>query len=71
MEQKKPTEIFKKYYEEWENNPDRMKNGYEYERTYTEMMQNIEREVFQTSVEKETENTSRKKKSKQVLERYK
>ncbi|MCP4551229.1 MAG: hypothetical protein GY834_04130 [Bacteroidetes bacterium] len=60
MEQKKPTEIFKKYYKEWENNPDRMKNGYEYERTYTEMMQNIEREVFQTSVEKETENTSRK-----------
>ena len=67
MKQQDPTQIFEKYYQEWLTNPDRMKNGYEYERTYLEMMQNVEREVLQASVGEVAENKNRKKKSKPVL----
>jgi len=67
MKQQDPSQIFEKHYQEWLTNPERMKNGYEYERTYVEMMQNVEREIFQASVGEVAENKNRKKKSRQVL----
>jgi len=69
MEQQNPTQIFEKYYQEWLSNPDRMKNGYEYERTFIEMIQQMEKDVFQDSLGKVPENKNRKKKSKPVLEK--
>ena len=44
------TAIFEKYLSEWESNPNRMQSGYDYESTYAEMMQKIEKEVLQLSV---------------------
>jgi hypothetical protein len=67
MKQQNPAQIFNKYYQEWLSNPDRMKNGYDYERTFIEIMQQIEKEVFQNSLGKVPENKNRKKKSKPVL----
>ena len=67
MEQQNPTQIFEKHYQGWLSNPNRMKNGYDYERTFIEMMQQVEREVFQDSLGKVPENKNRKKKSKPVL----
>lgn len=36
--------------EQWESNPARMKDGLSYEKTFIDMMQNFEQEVFQKSV---------------------
>ena len=69
MKQQDPTQIFEKYYQEWLQNPDRMKNGYDYERTFIEMMQQVEKEVFEESIGEVPENKNRKKKSKPVLEK--
>lgn len=69
MKQQCPTQIFEKHYQEWLANPDRMKNGYDYERTFLEMMQQVEKQVFQDSLGKVPENKNRKKKSKPVLEK--
>lgn len=69
MKQQGPTQIFEKYYQEWLQNPDRMKNGYDYERTFIEMMQQVEKEVFEESIGEVPENKNRKKKSKPVLEK--
>jgi len=44
------TAIFEKYLSEWESNPNRMQSGYDYESTYAEMLQKIEKEVLQLSV---------------------
>lgn len=44
-----------------------MKNGFDYERTYIEMMQQVEKEVFKESLGEVAENKNRKKKSKPVL----
>ena len=57
MEEDKATVIFKKYYKEWENNPLRMESGYDYEKTYAEMMQKVEQEVLQISVGEIPETT--------------
>ena len=67
MEEDNATSIFKKHYKEWENNPLRMESGYDYEKTYAEMMQKVEREVLQISVGKIPVNKNSKKKSKPVL----
>ena len=44
------TAIFEKYITEWESSPQRMESGYDYESTYAEMMQKVEKEVLQLSV---------------------
>tara|TARA_R110002033_G_scaffold168869_1_gene208929 strand:- start:40 stop:1308 length:1269 start_codon:yes stop_codon:yes gene_type:complete len=44
------TAIFEKYITEWEPSPQRMESGYDYESTYAEMMQKVEKEVLQLSV---------------------
>lgn len=67
MSENDPTKIFEKHYNEWKSNPDRFKSGYDYEKSYTEMMQRVEREVFQSSMGKMPNNKNSKKNSKQVL----
>jgi hypothetical protein len=67
MEEDKAISIFKKHYKEWENNPLRMESGYDYEKTYAEMMQKVEQEVLQISVGKIPKSKNSKKKSKPVL----
>ena len=69
MEEDKAAVIFKKHYKEWENNPLRMESGYDYEKTYAEMMQKVEQEVLQISVGEIPESKNSKKKFKPVLEK--
>lgn len=40
----------KEMLDQWENNPGRMKSGYEYEKTFVEMMKQFELEIFQQSM---------------------
>jgi len=61
MTQKDPTKIFEKHYNEWKSNPDRFKSGYNYEKSYTEMMQTVEKEIFQISLGEAPNNKNRKK----------
>ena len=44
------TRKFKELLDQWENNPKRMKDGASYEKTFGEMMQQFEHEVFQKSL---------------------
>lgn len=44
------TEILSKHLAEWESNPKRMENGYQYESTYAEMIKKVEQEILQVSV---------------------
>jgi len=39
-----------KYYQEWEQNPTRMENGYEYESTFASMVQKLEKEMLKVSL---------------------
>jgi hypothetical protein len=59
----KITAIVKKYYTEWEKNPKRLENGYQYEQTYADMMQIVEQEVFALSVGKVSVDRNKKKNS--------
>lgn len=45
----KATEIFQKYYEQWESDESRMENGYQYEFSYIEMMKKVQKEVLESS----------------------
>jgi len=67
MTQKDPTRIFEKYYNEWVSSPERNISGYDYERSYAEMMQKVEKEVFQLSIGEAPNNKNRKKNSKPVM----
>jgi len=69
MTQKDPTKIFEKYYNEWVSSPERNNSGYDYERSYAEMMQKVEKEIFQISIGDIPNNKNRKKNSKPVLEK--
>lgn len=42
--------IVKEKYAQWESNPKRFENGYEYESTFVSMMELVEKEVFELSV---------------------
>ena len=46
---------------EWKESQNGQTDGYEYERSFTEMMQNIGREILQESVGKIPENKNLKK----------
>jgi hypothetical protein len=63
------TAIFEKYLSEWESNPHRMENGYQYESTYAEMMQKVEQEVLQLSVGVVPKDKNLKKNSTPDLEK--
>lgn len=62
----KAVAIFERLYSEWEKHPDRHKSGYDYERTYVEMMQKVQQSILQTSVGDVSPNKNVKKKSKRV-----
>jgi len=66
MAQKDSTKIFEKYYNEWVASPERNISGYDYERSYAEMMQKVEKEIFQVSIGEVPKNKNRKKNSKPV-----
>lgn len=57
------TEIFAKHLEQWESDPKRMENGYQYEATYAAMMEKVEQEVLQLSVGKVPKGKNSKKNS--------
>ena len=67
MTQKDPIKIFEKYYNEWVASPGRNISGYDYERTYDEMMKKVEKEIFQVSLGDAPNNKNRKKNSKPVM----
>ena len=61
--------IFEKYFTQWENDPTRMENGYQYESTYAQMMEKVEHEILQISVGEVPKDKNFKKKSKPDLEK--
>ena len=61
--------IFEEYYSQWENNEERNQSGYDYERTYVEMMQKVQHTILQNSVGRVSLNKNIKKKSKPVQEK--
>ncbi|RZW39468.1 MAG: hypothetical protein EX263_13580 [Flavobacteriaceae bacterium] len=63
------TAIFEKYLSEWESNPKRMENGYQYESTYAEVMKKVEQEVLQLSVGEVPKDKNSKKNFKHDMER--
>ena len=65
----KALKIFETLYAEWESNPERNQSGYDYERTYVEMMQQVKQAILQNSVGEVSENKNIKKKSKPVREK--
>lgn len=69
MELDKATKIFQENYKKWLNNQERNSSGYEYERSFIEQMQKMERELFQHSIGDVPVNRNLKKKSKPPLER--
>ena len=42
--------IVTKHYQEWEQNPTRMENGYQYESTFANMTQKMEKEMLEASL---------------------
>lgn len=44
--------IVTKHYGQWEQNPTRMENGYEYESTFASMTQEMEKEMLAVSLGK-------------------
>jgi hypothetical protein len=64
MELEKATKIFQENYRQWLNNANRNNNGYEYERSFVDQMQKMEKELFQDSMGELSTNRNLKKKSK-------
>lgn len=62
-------QILSKHIADWESNPCRMENGYQYERTYAEMMEKVEQEILQLSVGKVPKSKNSKKNFKPDLEK--
>jgi hypothetical protein len=59
---KEALEIFKKNYSKWIQAQAHQQSGYEYEKSYVEMMQKVSEEVLQSTVE--STGKGRKKNSK-------
>jgi len=64
MDIDKATAIFRDNYEKWINNDKRNASGYDYEKTFVEMMESLGGEVFQESVGELPESRNFKKKFK-------
>ena len=69
MELDKAVKIFQGHYNQWLNNKDRNNSGYEYEQSFVEQMQKMEKELFQDNVGDIPGNRNLKKKSKPPLEK--
>ena len=63
MEIDKAAKIFRSNYEKWINNKERNNSGYDYEKTFVEMMDSLGKEVFQESIETPLKSRNSKKKS--------
>ncbi len=66
MDIDKATSLFRENYQAWVNNPARMQNGYTYEKTFVDMMHDLESKVFKESLGDIPFNRNFKKKSKRV-----
>jgi hypothetical protein len=60
--------IVSKHYQQWEQNPTRMENGYEYESTFATMTQEMEKEMLEVSLGELPKSRNDKKKPLQDLE---
>lgn len=54
-------EIAGRYYEQWEKDPSRMENGYQYESTFSEMAQKMLKEIFESSLGEIPKSRNKKK----------
>jgi len=61
--------IFERHFTQWESDPKRMENGYQYESTSASMMEKVEQEVLQLSVGKVPKDKNLKKNSRPNLEK--
>ena len=59
----KAINILKEHYSAWEKCADRLTSGYEYERSYATMMQEVEQQIFAVSVGEPPKDRNRKKNS--------
>lgn len=50
IDKSKAVKKLKELIDQWENNPERMKNGYNYEKTFVETMHELEKYIFQQSL---------------------
>lgn len=66
MDLEKATKIFQENYSKWIDNDEKNSSGYEYERSFVEIMQKIEKELFKDSLGEVPTNRNLKKKSKQL-----
>lgn len=53
--------IVTKHYGQWEKNPTRMENGYEYESTFASMAQKMLKEIFESSLGEIPKSRNKKK----------
>jgi hypothetical protein len=53
-------------YQSWESNPERLKSGYTYEKSFTEMWQSLGQEVFQASIGPVAQSKNGKKNSRPI-----
>lgn len=58
------TALFKEKLTQWGNNKEKDQSAYEYEKTYVETMQKIEKEVLQIMTETKAKSRNAKKKYK-------
>ncbi len=61
IDKEKIGKLLHEYIERWENGDERMQSGYDYERTFVEMMQKFEKELFQESIGKLPSKNGKKK----------
>jgi len=66
MDLEQATKIFQENYSKWIDNDKKNSSGYEYERSFVEIMQKIENELFKDSLGEVPTNRNLKKKSKQL-----
>lgn len=64
QEIERATALFKEKLTQWGNNKAKENNAYEYEKTFVETMQSIEKEVLQIMTETKAKSRNAKKKSK-------
>ena len=64
QEIERATALFKEKLTQWFNNPDKESSAYDYEKTYVETMQKIERDVLQIMAETKEKSRNAKKKFK-------
>jgi hypothetical protein len=53
--------IVTEHYQQWEQNPDRMNNGYEFESTFEVMTQKIAKEMLEVSLGELPKSRNKKK----------